>query len=172
MNRLDVNILVYAFRRNTERHPEFREWLRELMTGGEPFGISETVLSSLVRVTTHPKVFRIPSRLAEVLGFAERLRAHPKRRIVNPSRDHWALFTRMCLTVTPRGILQVTLGLRHWPWIRVAHGSPRTGTTRDFLVCGGVTPLTTRRTFKTRGEFFTPTRIGMIPRPDPSPRFP
>lgn len=105
MNLLDVNILVYAFRKDTERHPEFREWLRELTTGGLPFGISETVLSSLIRVTTHPRIFRNPSRLSEVIGFSECLRVHPKCRIVNPSRDHWALFTRLCRHADAKGNL-------------------------------------------------------------------
>ncbi|NUN98601.1 MAG: type II toxin-antitoxin system VapC family toxin [Candidatus Omnitrophica bacterium] len=105
MNLLDVNVLVYAFRRDSERHEDYRRWLLEQMGGTSAFGISEQVLSSLIRITTHPRIFRNPSRAAEAVAFAERLRAHPACRIVSPSPTHWGLFARLCEKIGAKGNL-------------------------------------------------------------------
>lgn len=53
----DVNVLVHAFRPDTERHAAFRNWLEEQVNGPEAFGVSELVLSRFIRVLTHPSGF-------------------------------------------------------------------------------------------------------------------
>ncbi len=68
---VDVNVLIYAFRRDIDRHPEYRTWLKKLLTNEPVFGVSELVLSSLVRIVTHPKVFARPSTLDEAFGFVD-----------------------------------------------------------------------------------------------------
>jgi len=103
LNLLDVNVLVYAFRKDAERHGEYHRWLRN-MTETEPaFAVSEQVLSSVVRLTTHPKIFKDPSRLDDVLAFAESLLGQPNCRVVRPSPAHWALFTRLCRESRAKG---------------------------------------------------------------------
>lgn len=96
MNLLDVNIFVYAFRKDAERHREYRSWLLDLMNGESAFAVSDQVLSSVVRVTTHPRVFKEPSSLKEAIGFTDSVRQHPNCRVVYPSEGHWSLFTRLC----------------------------------------------------------------------------
>ena len=96
MKLLDVNVLVYSFRSDAERHSEYRAWLLGLIRGEAAFGVAEQALAGLVRVTTHRKIFREPSRLEEALGFVEALLAHPSCRIVRPSAGHWILFSSLC----------------------------------------------------------------------------
>ena len=59
----DVNVLVYAAREDAERHGEYRAWLERAFDGQEPVGVSELVLSGVVRVLTHPRVFDPPTQL-------------------------------------------------------------------------------------------------------------
>ena len=54
----DVNILIYAFRTDSDRHAEFRRWLVGVLDAPKAFGVSELVLSSFVRIVTNPRVFK------------------------------------------------------------------------------------------------------------------
>ena len=105
MKLLDVNVLVYSFRRDAERHPEYRKWLLALTRDEAAFGMSEHALAGLVRVATHPKVFREPSRLEDVLEFADALLAHPSCRVVRPSPAHWGVFSGLCRKSHAKGNL-------------------------------------------------------------------
>lgn len=57
----DVNVLVYAHREDAVDHARYRQWLEEIIQSGQPYGISDHVLSGFLRVVTHPRVFTIPS---------------------------------------------------------------------------------------------------------------
>lgn len=105
MNLLDVNVLVYAFRKDVDRHEEFRDWIHELIHGDAAFGVSEQALASLIRITTHPRIFKQPSTRSEAVAFAEALRRHPSCRSIRPSRTHWSLFLELCEKAEIKGNL-------------------------------------------------------------------
>jgi toxin-antitoxin system PIN domain toxin len=67
--------------------------------------MSPQVLSGVVRVTTHPRVFKEPSALDEALQFAEVLLAQPGCVVVEPGEAHWNIFTRLCRAADARGSL-------------------------------------------------------------------
>ena len=67
--------------------------------------MSPQVLSGLIRITTHPKVFKEPSGLDEVVGFCEILLAQPHGLIIQSGKRHWGIFTRLCLEADARGNL-------------------------------------------------------------------
>lgn len=92
----DVNVLLYAFRRDSDRHDEYRSWLLERLEGPENIGVSELTLSGVVRIATHPKVYRKPSALNEAFGFAEAIRSGPNAVTVTPGQRHWAIFQDLC----------------------------------------------------------------------------
>jgi hypothetical protein len=66
----DVNVLVYAFRTEDPRHAEYQAWLAALVNGPGAYAMSELVLSSFVRVVTHPRIFRHPDRVQKGRQFA------------------------------------------------------------------------------------------------------
>jgi hypothetical protein len=101
----DINILVHAFRSDTSDHSFCRKWLMEVINGEGRFGLSPQVLSGLIRITTHPKVFKEPSSLADVVGFCEILLAQPHCVVIQPGERHWGIFTRLCLEADARGNL-------------------------------------------------------------------
>ncbi len=101
----DVNVLLYAHRQDTAEHGACHQWLLATMKGDAPFGLSEIVLSSVVRIATHPKIFKQPSRLDVVLAFVAGLLVQPNAIVVRPGVRHWEIFTRLCLEANARGNL-------------------------------------------------------------------
>ena len=95
MNLLDVNVLVYAFRKDSDRHGDYRTWLLALLRSDSPFAVSEQVLSSVIRITTHPRVFKHPSTLKDAIRFSDSLLDQPNCRVVRPSENHWSIFIRL-----------------------------------------------------------------------------
>lgn len=101
----DVNVLVHAFRSDSPNHMQCRDWLHTVVNGDARYGISPQVLSGVVRVATHPKVFVRPSTLDEVLRFCNILLEQPHCVIVQPGEHHWEIFTRLCTQADARGNL-------------------------------------------------------------------
>ena len=101
----DVNVLLYAHREDSPHHAVCHRWLLETMKGDAPFGLSDTVLAGVVRVATHPKVFKQPSRLDVALAFVGGLLAQPNAIAVRPGARHWEIFTRLCRDARVRGNL-------------------------------------------------------------------
>ena len=99
----DVNVLVYAHREDTSEHAICHQWLLATMKSDVPFGLSDSVLSSVVRIATHPKIFKQPSRLEVVLAFTAGLLAQPNAVTVRPGPRHWDIFTRLCREAGARG---------------------------------------------------------------------
>jgi hypothetical protein len=102
---LDVNVLIYAFRKDIDQHPQYRSWLLGLLQSGEAFGVSEVALTAVVRITTNPKVFKQPSSRPEVFEFLDALLRHPLCRVVQPSTGHWEVFRKLCDQADIRGNL-------------------------------------------------------------------
>lgn len=101
----DVNVLVHAFRFDSPHHEVCRTWVESVVNGQAVYGMAPQVLSSVVRVTTHPRIFAEPSGLAEVLQFCNILLAHPHCAIVQPGHRHWEIFNRLCTEADARGNL-------------------------------------------------------------------
>ena len=102
---VDVNILVYAHRKESPRHLAYREWLDTARVSDEPLGINDAVLSGFLRVVTHPRVFADPTPLTDALGFAQIVRASPSAVAVSPGPRHWSIFTNLCERGEARGNL-------------------------------------------------------------------
>ena len=102
---VDVNVLVYAFRADADRHQEYRRWLLAALNGTSVFGMSEQVLSAVVRLTTHSRVFRAPSTVAQAFAYTDALRAHPLCRLIRPGERHWAVFRSLCMQANAKGNL-------------------------------------------------------------------
>jgi uncharacterized protein len=99
----DVNVLIYAFRRDLPQHRVCRSWLKSVILSEARFGLSPMVLSALVRITTNPRAFKMPSPLEEAFGFCEDLLGQPHAQIVEPGERHWDIFKRLCIETDTRG---------------------------------------------------------------------
>jgi toxin-antitoxin system PIN domain toxin len=101
----DINILVHAFRVDSSEHQNCRAWLDGVVNGDTRYGMAPQVLSGVIRITTHPKVFVVPSSLDEVLRFCDILLAQPHCVITEPGERHWEIFKRLCTEADARGNL-------------------------------------------------------------------
>ena len=101
----DVNVLAYAHRTDAVHHREFLGWLNDVISGDSPFAVSEFVLSSFLRIVTHPKIFNPPSSLDKAVQFADLLRSHSHAILIQPGARHWGIFTRLCRQAKAKGNL-------------------------------------------------------------------
>lgn len=103
MRGVDVNVLVYAHRSDTEDHRAFRAWLDDARQGEEPLAVSDMVLSGFIRVVTHPRVFADPTPAEQAWAFAEAIRSCPAAVQFAPGKRHWDIFRRLCVATGARG---------------------------------------------------------------------
>jgi len=101
----DVNVLVYAHRRDALDHDHYHAWLEHVINGDEAYGLADLVLSGFVRVVTHARVFSPPSPLDDALAFASALRERHNCVPVTPGPRHWDLFLSMCRRAGAKGNL-------------------------------------------------------------------
>jgi hypothetical protein len=101
----DVNILVHAFRSDSSDHESCRSWIDGVVNGDARYGMAPQVLSGVIRITTHPKIFTMPSSLDEVLRFCDILLAQSHCVVIQPGEQHWDIFKRLCTEADARGNL-------------------------------------------------------------------
>jgi uncharacterized protein len=99
----DVNVLIYAFRKDLPQHTVCHAWLTAVITGESQFGVSPVALSAVVRITTNGRVFRHPSALSEAFGFCDDILDQPHCQMVAPGERHWDIFRRLCRDTDTRG---------------------------------------------------------------------
>jgi hypothetical protein len=75
------------------------------VNGDAAYGISPQVLSSFVRIVTHPRIYVHPSRPTEALAFASLLLEQPNCQVVEPGRRHWEIFCHLCRSADATGNL-------------------------------------------------------------------
>ncbi|MDQ3629795.1 MAG: type II toxin-antitoxin system VapC family toxin, partial [Actinomycetota bacterium] len=101
----DVNLLVLAHRGEMARHEEAHAWLQRVIEGDAAFGMSELVLSGVLRVVTNPRVFVEPTPPEQAAAFATFLIAQPHCVRLRPGLRHFDLFVELCARATARGNL-------------------------------------------------------------------
>ena len=99
----DVNVLIYAFRKDAKSHHIARAVLDPLFAGDTRFGISPLTLGALVRVTTNARTFANASSLEEAFGFCDDIYSHGNCQIVAPGDRHWRIFERLCRETNTHG---------------------------------------------------------------------
>ena len=99
----DVNVLIYAFRKDVPQHSACNFWLTGVLAGQTRFGMSPLALSALVRITTNPRSYREPSSLAEAFTFCDYVAGQPNCQLVESGERHWDIFQRLCVETDTRG---------------------------------------------------------------------
>ena len=141
----DVNVLVYAHRKDAVEHDAYRAWLEDVVNGEMAFGLSDLVLSGFLRVVTHPRVFVKPTPLARAVEFVDAFAGAPNRVRLEPGERHWGIFVRLCRESKVRGNLVPDAYLAA---LAIESGAEWITTDRDFARFQGLMwrhPLEDRR---------------------------
>jgi uncharacterized protein len=101
----DVNVLLYAFRRDAPEHRASRAWLDSIVNGSTAYGMSPQVLAFMIRIATHPRVYAQPSRLDEAVAFCNVLLEQPHCQIIQPGPGHWEIYCKLCRSAKATGNL-------------------------------------------------------------------
>lgn len=87
----DVNVLVYAFRREADEYDRYAQWLTRVVAGEDELALAEATLAGFLRIVTHPRIMAVPAPLPVALRFVDALRAAPRARPIAASTATWAL---------------------------------------------------------------------------------
>jgi toxin-antitoxin system PIN domain toxin len=141
----DVNVLLHAFRDDTDLHSVYRPWLTSVVNGDEPFAVSPQVLSSVIRIATNPRAFKRPDTLSSVLAFARTLLSQPHCHIIHPGPGHWQVFSDLCRESNATGNL---IQDAWFAALAIEHGCEWITEDRDYAKFPGLRwrPITPRRT--------------------------
>ena len=88
----DVCVLLNAYFAAAEHHRLCRDAVEEVLDGGSRFAVLDQILSSVLRVATHPKIFRPPAETADLFAFLNLLRGHEHAVVLSPAQRHWTIF--------------------------------------------------------------------------------
>lgn len=135
----DVSVLLNACTPRSPHHELCRESVEELLSRGEPFGVSDLVLAAVVRLATNPRVFNPPAAPEKAFAFTDALREHPDAVVLASTPRHWAIFRDLVLSTGIRGAIRPMPFWLPSPWRTDASGGRRTPTSSASQVSGGGT---------------------------------
>ncbi|RIK07996.1 MAG: VapC toxin family PIN domain ribonuclease [Acidobacteria bacterium] len=126
---LDVNVLVAAQRDDHPHHLRVRQWLDTFLAGNESFGIPGVVAAGFIRVTTHRRIFKVPTPVTEAFNFLRALRAQPLHVSISPGDRHLEIFEEICQEADVSGDLTLDAYIAA---IAVESGCSLVSLDRDF----------------------------------------
>lgn len=92
---VDVNVVVYAARREFREHHVSLRWLEAALSGEEPVAILDSVLAAAARLMTNHRVLREPSGPDEALAVCDAVRSAPAAITPAVSPRRWSEFRRL-----------------------------------------------------------------------------
>jgi uncharacterized protein len=154
MIAVDTNILVYAHRAELPHHAAARTLVTQLASGATPWAIPWPCLYELVKVITHPRVFRPPTTLDDAVAVVESLAASPSVVLLGQGPSHLHHLRRAVDDGRPTGSL---IHDAHIVALALEHGvTELLSADRDFNRFRGLTvrdPFTSTRAGEPRRRY-------------------
>ena len=95
----------------------------------------QTLLSSCLRILTHPRIFAPPTPVPRALEFIRQVCEHPHAVVISPGPRHWSVFLDLCQKTGARGNLVVNAYLAA---LAIESGSEWITTDRDYAKFPGL----------------------------------
>jgi toxin-antitoxin system PIN domain toxin len=86
---LDINLLVYAHREESEFHAAAKEHVDSLRHQLAPWAVPWLCVHEFIGIVTHPRIYRPASTLSEALGFLDALFASPQLHLLSESPGYF-----------------------------------------------------------------------------------
>jgi predicted nucleic acid-binding protein len=103
MIALDANLLVYAYREDSEFHPDAMEQLRPVIEGGSPWALPWPCVHEFIGVVTSGRVYKPASPLSNVLGFLDSLMTSPQLHLLSESPGYFEKLRELALAAKLSG---------------------------------------------------------------------
>ncbi len=100
---VDVNVLVYAARREFADHAAAATWVTKALVGPEPVVVLDEVLAATTRLITNHRVVRTPTTIDDAMEFCTRVRTAPAAITPAPGPRRWDRFADLTTTLGLRG---------------------------------------------------------------------
>jgi uncharacterized protein len=101
----DVNVLIHAMDSDSRHHEPAWQWWSHALTGVEHVGLSWSVLTAYVRLTTHPRILGAPMDVATATGDVQAWLASPITVVLQPGPEHMQLMTNFLVVAGGGGDL-------------------------------------------------------------------
>jgi uncharacterized protein len=102
---LDVNVLLYASDRSSERYDRARRFVESCAAGPEVLCLTWPTLMSYLRIATHPRIFSMPLSPDEALGNVSALIGLPHVRTVSELDGFLDAYRHVAGDISVRGNL-------------------------------------------------------------------
>jgi toxin-antitoxin system PIN domain toxin len=132
----DVNVLVYAYRREAEDHDTYAAWLNDVVAGPEELGLPDSVLTGFLRIVTNPRIMAEPASLGAALAFVEALRAAPRSRPLYATDATWHRFAE--ISARDRGVRGNLVSDAWLAAVAISHGARLATADRGFARFAGL----------------------------------
>ena len=129
MMLVDTNVMIYAHRREADRHLEYRAWMDALVVGPEPYAVSDFALNGVIRIVTDRRIQQNATPTQVALDYAESIREQPHAHVVSPGAGFWSIFRGLCQKAGAAGKLVPDAYLAA---LAIEHGCEFITADRDF----------------------------------------
>ena len=103
MIALDTNLLVYAYREDSEFHTTAVEQLRPVIEGDSPWALPWTCVHEFIGVVTSSRVYKPASPLSNVLDFLGSLMTSPQLHLLAESPGYFEKLSELALAAKLSG---------------------------------------------------------------------
>jgi uncharacterized protein len=101
----DVNVLIHAMDVDSRHHQRAWEWWSGCLAGSEHIGLSWSVLTAYVRLTTHPRIMGAPVDVAAATEDVRVWLSMPNTLVLTPGPEHVHVMTQLLETAGAGGDL-------------------------------------------------------------------
>lgn len=129
MRLIDLNILLYAVNRDSERHARARAWLTSVMTGPDAVALAWPVILGFIRIATNARIFAQPLRVQAAIATVDLWLVRPNVTVVVPGPDHWRILKLLLSDSGAAGNLTTDT---HLAALAIEHGCELCSTDGDF----------------------------------------
>lgn len=89
----DVNVLVFAYRRESRGHASYARWLSDVVSGADEVAQTESTLVAFLRIVTNRRIFADPAPTRDALTFVDGVRSAARARRLEATPSVWTAFT-------------------------------------------------------------------------------
>jgi toxin-antitoxin system PIN domain toxin len=126
---IDVNLLLYAYDSASLEHDRAAFWLDLSLSLFAIVGLLWHTIVSFLRISTSPKMIFRPRELDDAISIVSEWLERPNVSIVDPTEQHWQIFSKLLPRSRVRGSLIMDA---HLAALAIEHGATLCTNDRDF----------------------------------------